>query len=104
MRPVARLIDERKDAGQATAEDEGVDRHAMRIVPGRIEARALGGGHGEPCIRVRRRHVAAGRPVVALPVDQVRSEEHTSELQSLMSISYAVFCLKNKQTHIVTIY
>src|SRR3546814_2472427 len=30
----------------------------------------------------------------------VRSEEHTSELQSLMRISYAVFCLKNKQTHI----
>src|SRR3546814_7916415 len=28
-----------------------------------------------------------------------RSEEHTSELQSLMRISYAVFCLKNKQNH-----
>src|SRR3546814_3443425 len=28
-----------------------------------------------------------------------RSEEHTSELQSLMRISYAVFCLKTKQTH-----
>src|SRR3546814_10650154 len=27
----------------------------------------------------------------------IRSEEHTSELQSLMRISYAVFCLKNKQ-------
>src|SRR3546814_9638785 len=27
----------------------------------------------------------------------VRSEEHTSELQSLMRISYAVFCLKNKK-------
>src|SRR3546814_10111732 len=27
-----------------------------------------------------------------------RSEEHTSELQPLMRISYAVFCLKNKQT------
>src|SRR3546814_3926223 len=30
-----------------------------------------------------------------------RSEEHTSELQSLMRISYAVFCLKNKTKHIV---
>src|SRR3546814_9822537 len=28
--------------------------------------------------------------------DEVRSEEHTSELQSLMRISYAVFCLKKK--------
>src|SRR3546814_4209114 len=30
---------------------------------------------------------------------KLRSEEHTSELQSLMRISYAVFCLKNKQTN-----
>src|SRR3546814_1783810 len=28
-----------------------------------------------------------------------RSEEHTSELQSLMRISYAVFCLKKKKSH-----
>src|SRR3546814_1718444 len=32
----------------------------------------------------------------------IRSEEHTSELQSLMRISYAVFCLKNK--HIIQYY
>src|SRR3546814_3329547 len=31
------------------------------------------------------------------PFDAIRSEEHTSELQSLMRISYAVFCLKNKK-------
>src|SRR3546814_8336349 len=30
---------------------------------------------------------------------RVRSEEHTSELQSLMRISYAVFCLKKKKNH-----
>src|SRR3546814_6803987 len=30
---------------------------------------------------------------------ELRSEEHTSELQSLMRISYAVFCLKKKHTH-----
>src|SRR3546814_8118962 len=48
---------------------------------------------------------AGGDPVVALnlaPVDRVamgnRSEEHTSELQSLMRISYAVFCLNKKKT------
>src|SRR3546814_7879077 len=33
-------------------------------------------------------------------IDACRSEEHTSELQSLMRISYAVFCLK-KKTHII---
>src|SRR3546814_18250399 len=32
-----------------------------------------------------------------LPVSSGRSEEHTSELQSLMRISYAVFCLKKKK-------
>src|SRR3546814_7597330 len=32
----------------------------------------------------------------------VRSEEHTSELQSLMRISYAVFCLKKKKKPILT--
>src|SRR3546814_3730322 len=31
-----------------------------------------------------------------------RSEEHTSELQSLMRISYAVFCLKKKKIHTST--
>src|SRR3546814_1025781 len=31
-----------------------------------------------------------------------RSEEHTSELQSLLRISYAVFCLKKKQTTLLT--
>src|SRR3546814_7063559 len=36
------------------------------------------------------------KPEVSTPIDPFRSEEHTSELQSLMSISYAVFCLKKK--------
>src|SRR3546814_3847208 len=33
-----------------------------------------------------------------------RSEEHTSELQSLMRISYAVFCLKKQNTNITHVY
>src|SRR3546814_9114609 len=36
------------------------------------------------------------RPAEAVTSRAVRSEEHTSELQSLMRISYAVFCLKQK--------
>src|SRR3546814_7863307 len=35
----------------------------------------------------------------AIGKDQLRSEEHTSELQSLMRISYADFCLKKKKKH-----
>src|SRR3546814_10695340 len=38
-------------------------------------------------------HVGVSKDL-ARAVDAIRSEEHTSELQSLMRISYAVFCLK----------
>src|SRR3546814_5494384 len=38
-------------------------------------------------------------PTLGVSVESFRSEEHTSELQSLMRISYAVFCLKNKTKH-----
>src|SRR3546814_7568652 len=43
----------------------------------------------------RRRRAQLHRPARR----QVRSEEHTSELQSLMRISYAVFCLKKKNNN-----
>src|SRR3546814_6734359 len=39
---------------------------------------------------------------LALPTGTWRSEEHTSELQSLMRISYAVLCLKKKNTTITS--
>src|SRR3546814_4666802 len=41
----------------------------------------------------------AGNIAVILAGEQCRSEEHTSELQSLMRTSYAVFCLKKKIDH-----
>src|SRR3546814_10299210 len=43
---------------------------------------------------------ARGRPILDAPRE--RSEEHTSELQSLMRTSYAGFCLKKKQTKLVS--
>src|SRR3546814_4219872 len=43
--------------------------------------------------------VAAHAGKAAAAALAARSEEHTSELQSLMRISYAVFCLKKKKTH-----
>src|SRR3546814_3594185 len=56
--------------------------------------------------RLRRQWFAKRKNVIALlretifqqesPLEDRRSEEHTSELQSLMRISYAVFCLKKK--------
>src|SRR3546814_8308400 len=44
------------------------------------------------------RHASLGLTRTRQELQLARSEEHTSELQSLMRISYAVFCLK-KQTH-----
>src|SRR3546814_7913347 len=61
-----------------------------------------GGGHPA---QHRRRIARAGADLqhAILRLDpgecRHRSEEHTSELQSLMRISYAVFCLKKKNTH-----
>src|SRR3546814_4438780 len=50
---------------------------------------------GSPGIR---RQCLASAPAHP-PPSACRSEEHTSELQSLMRISYAVFCLKKKNTY-----
>src|SRR3546814_7706462 len=50
----------------------------------------------QQCIQLRQKHPSlrqSGRRIVEIE----RSEEHTSELQSLMRTSYAVFCLKKKK-------
>src|SRR3546814_10320989 len=51
-----------------------------------------------PGCRIGRRQFLAGCAGLAA----MRSEEHTSELQSLMRISYAVFCLKKKKKNTKT--
>src|SRR3546814_2893516 len=55
--------------------------------------------HGEPELanRAHHRQQRGGGPPFGLVGAVDRSEEHTSELQSLMRISYAVFCLKKKK-------
>src|SRR3546814_4548185 len=47
----------------------------------------------------RRHRAAIAARLLDQPVGEARSEEHTSELQSLMRISYAVFCLTKKKTN-----
>src|SRR3546814_9442711 len=47
----------------------------------------------DQCVADQQRHLRRG-----LAFAPVRSEEHTSELQSLMRLSYAVFCLKKQKT------
>src|SRR3546814_2509649 len=89
LEPVERLLGERDDRAAAHGlqkdvgllrrdelERRAVDREGDRLLV------ALRGGECHGCGHAQR----------------VRSEEHTSELQSLMRISYAVFCLKKKHT------
>src|SRR3546814_7626032 len=44
-------------------------------------------------------HFEASEPQIWAPRTVLRSEEHTSALQSLMRTSYAVFCLKNSKSN-----
>src|SRR3546814_9209697 len=62
------------------------------------------GGHIAARILEQRHEIVRGMPRKRiLKVEQPqRSEEHTSELQSLMRISYAVFCLKKTNTKTYT--
>src|SRR3546814_2928096 len=90
------------------------DLHPGDVGPGpphdllRHEARAPDFQHAR--VHLQRIVEAGGRDIVdaAAPRNErqagARSEEHTSELQSLMRISYAVFCLKKKhrRTHTTT--
>src|SRR3546814_8600385 len=63
-------------------------------------AQAREGGQ-QLCIVVGGGNIFRGLAAAAKGFDRAsaRSEEHTSELQSLMRISYAVFCLKKKNKH-----
>src|SRR3546814_5006981 len=92
-------------------------RHQVRTAVADVQAHVLAGVGGERVVAGERPFAAVeqhvGRvlvhallhvePLVALLAElargvEVRSEEHTSELQALMRISYAVFCLKKKKT------
>src|SRR3546814_8758968 len=57
---------------------------------------ALASSHAVVAIAVPIAPLSVRRKLIS-PAALVRSEEHTSELQSLMRISYAVFCLKKKK-------
>src|SRR3546814_7039303 len=63
-----------------------------------IEAAANGFGRASVPLLLAEKDIAEGRvrQIGERRKSSRRSEEHTSELQSLMRISYAVFCLKNK--------
>src|SRR3546814_4515248 len=92
-------------AGQAPVGGE-IDEHGLALLaklgkPGLAECRARKPGRsggrvgGKTCAK-RERGDGGGKQEEGGEPAPKRSEEHTSELQSLMRISYAVFCLKKK--------
>src|SRR3546814_7083123 len=103
--------------------DLGLPRRAHRCLVGRVACirlrrrpeiddrlreRQFALRGAEPLVSFPGRHRLQGRGgigqahVLVGETQQPRSEEHTSELQSLMRTSYAVFCLK-KKTHYIMI-
>src|SRR3546814_2905122 len=65
--------------------------HLQQPCAPHLRQRGVAGALAQRVAHIAREHRASVR----------RSEEHTSELQSLMRISYAVFCLKKKKTNII---
>src|SRR3546814_7851320 len=89
-----------------------VDERRAEVVQGALPRRAEAcsadgsGGGGSHGVGVNRTHVrlsrpwsGVGGPAAPRTRSTTRSEEHTSELQSLMRISYAVFSLQKKKTN-----
>src|SRR3546814_5813495 len=97
--------------------EEVVDERAAQADRLEIIAAAIGGDHRDPhfgedfeqtvvdrlaetqaaVVETQLAEQAARLAIGDRRLGQIRSEEHTSELQSLMRISYAVFCLKKKK-------
>src|SRR3546814_4716510 len=83
-----RIIRRDRAVREQTNDLPQIDRHVLR----RIKFLPFARGN-EQILPIWREGEAMGEMTVAR---NLRSEEHTSELQSLMRISYAVFCLKKK--------
>src|SRR3546814_7309426 len=73
------------------------DRERPLLLALLVQVDRVGGEHDPAALGPdAERHLAAR---MAADQMEARSEEHTSELQSLMRISYAVFCLKKKKNN-----
>src|SRR3546814_6261798 len=74
------------------------DAEQLQAIEAGAAFRALAERHGAAEIsEIRRQHEDWQKDATRALATGRRSEEHTSELQSLMRISYAVFCLKKKK-------
>src|SRR3546814_6366120 len=100
-----RLGFERQHEGAVAIDVDGLDRihldrdgkaHGMIGLRDAAVGRGRRGTISSAALPVYRGKTDGCPSVRAPSVQLVRSEEHTSELQSLMRIAYAVFCLKKK--------
>src|SRR3546814_8209325 len=93
---VARRLLDRSDGGGVAARHQHVDEHVIGWdgVEAMLKQELADGFEHPPPLPLDPSIVRHARPQ--------RSEEHTSELQSLMRISYAVFCLKKKNQHSIS--
>src|SRR3546814_5071258 len=93
----SQVADQAAHVGARAALDPQAQQRLARIeqVGRRLQ---LEGVHVDLALLDLHHFAAPGLRVQRLAAALERSEEHTSELQSLMRISYAVFCLKKKKT------
>src|SRR3546814_5312363 len=98
---LGRGLDEVLDARRLPLGPGRLRRHAQLPRPARRPARARA-ARALLSRRPRQCGLRVGGAVLLFRphAPAMRSEEHTSELQSLMRISYAVFCLKKKNTRV----
>src|SRR3546814_9463394 len=97
-RAIALLVDHAEDFAKAVSEDFGHrsrEQTLMTDIMPSVSALKHAKKHMANWAKGERRRTTFPRGM--LGATDERSEEHTSELQSLMRISYAVFCLKKKQ-------
>src|SRR3546814_4556446 len=93
--PLCRSGRHGRAASEGPQRSGGPPGRAILKRSGREEPQRSGGGENSPQPGV------AGRPGPAIgPAGKSQSEENTSELQSLMRTTYAVFCLKKKKERI----
>src|SRR3546814_3884154 len=101
MQPAGAVLDGR-DIGTVIAPDADVKLFITASVQARARRRWLEMTAGDIGREIDIPLAEIERDIVARDDRDIRSEEHTSELQSLMRISYAVFCLKKKKTKMNT--
>src|SRR3546814_1010310 len=82
-------------SGSLSVDGSGVEAGVGGATPSTGAASGFDVDFFPPISRANRSHAST---VMSSAAVFARSEEHTSELQSLMRISYAVFCLKKKKT------